>query len=86
MSEAICSEHPWRGKQGCMTDICLVSEAASCVDSLDPVDHCHSVGSQGSRNNPPEKRKSALDILKERYVRDEIDQQEFEHKRKELED
>jgi putative membrane protein len=40
----------------------------------------------GSGNKPPENRKSPLDILKERYARGECDQQEFEQKRKELQE
>ncbi len=42
------------------------------------------VKSIGGSGNPPANRKSALNILEERYARGEIDQQEFEQKRKDL--
>lgn len=35
-------------------------------------------------NNTQEPRKSALDILKERYARGEIDKQEFDERKKDL--
>lgn len=41
--------------------------------------------SRGSFNNPPQKKESPLDILKKRYARGEIEEEEFERRRKELE-
>lgn len=39
----------------------------------------------GGRKEPSAKQNTALDILKARYAKGEIDQQEFEQKRKDLE-
>ena len=40
---------------------------------------------RGGFNTPPQDKESPLDILKKRYARGEIEEEEFERRRKELE-
>jgi len=40
---------------------------------------------KGNSNKASSDKESPLDILKKRYARGEIDEEEFEHRRKELE-
>ena len=41
--------------------------------------------SRGNEREAPQERESALEILKKRYARGEINREEFEEKRKDLE-
>ena len=43
-----------------------------------------STGSVSGMNNPVDKRKTALEILQERYARGEIEKKEFEQKKNDL--